>query len=165
MNSIVAFLGKQIAPDTRSGNFSLPHDLFAYRSVQKGHATMTRNCDQCGSAYKAQRSTSRFCSGPCRRRNGGRPAPPRPPAEPSEATKAFLAAVRAELEASGRLGTWQGQALLLLAEAMCTDQPPATLATLSAEFLRARRAAMEDVPAAADDPLDELKRRRDRKSR
>jgi hypothetical protein len=124
---------------------------------------MTRNCDQCGSAYIAQRSTSRFCSGLCRRRNGGRPAPPRPPRELSEASRAFLAAVRAELEAAGRLGTWQGQALLLLAEAMCIDQPPAALAALSKEFLRARRDALQDVVPATVDPLDELKRRRDRK--
>jgi hypothetical protein len=120
---------------------------------------MMRNCDSCGTAYIAQRSTSRFCSSVCRRRNGGRPAPPRPPRVTEDS--ALLDAARAELAAVGRVGTWQGQAVLLLAEAMCTDQTAAAMAAISKEFLRARAVALQDVPAV--DPLDELKRRRDRK--
>jgi hypothetical protein len=72
---------------------------------------------------------------------------------------ALLDAARAELQAAGRINTWQGQALLLLAEAMCSPQTGSALAALSREFLRARAAALHDAPAAAD----ELRRRRDRK--
>jgi hypothetical protein len=123
---------------------------------------MMRNCDSCGTAYMAQRSTSRFCSSRCRRRNAGATAPPRPPAPLVIEDSALIDATRAELQAVGRIDTWQGQALLLLAEAMCTTQTAAALAALSREFLRARAAALQDSPAAGD-PVDELKRRRARK--
>jgi hypothetical protein len=72
-------------------------------------------------------------------------------------------ATRAELEAAGRINTWQGQVLLLLAEKICEPGTGSGTAGLSQEFRRVRAAALQGVPAGAPDPVDEVRARRDRK--
>jgi hypothetical protein len=139
-------------------------------------AQVTRICNVCGRPYEAPRSTSRFCGDTCRKRNLRAPRPrlaevrgdtcrnrnlraprPRPVAQvrPVAADHPLLDAVRAELEAAGRLDSALGQVALLLATRICgvydTGSGTATMA-----------AALRDAPAAAD-PVDELRRRRDPK--
>jgi hypothetical protein len=148
---------------TRDPRVELEISLPRFVPVPIEDFTMMRNCDSCGTAYIAQRSTSRFCSSVCRRRNGGAPAPPRPPQARSEASAALLAVTRAELQAAGMLKSVLGQAALKLAEALGNpDETAGGVAALSRE-LRATMAAVLQCAPAARDPLDELKQRRDRK--
>ena len=50
---------------------------------------MIRLCDECGSPYEAQRSTSRFCSDRCRKRNHKRTVPLVPDAPPVIGSASF----------------------------------------------------------------------------
>ena len=122
---------------------------------------MIRNCDVCSRPYEAKLVTSRFCSGTCRVRNARAPRPR--PEVPTAVDYALRDATRAELEAAGRINTWQGQVLLLLAEKICESGTGSGTAALSQEFRRVRAAALQGVPAGAPDPVDEVKARRDRK--
>jgi hypothetical protein len=87
---------------------------------------------------------------------------PRP--RPAETTVDYslLDACRRELEVAGRLDSWQGQGLLVLAEALCAaPQARSGLAALSKELRAARAEALQGAVASGD-PVDELKARRDR---
>lgn len=75
---------------------------------------------------------------------------------------ALVNAVRAELEAAGRLDSVLGQVALLLAARMCDYDTGSGTATVSTELRSVMAAALRDAPAAGD-PIDELRRRRDRK--
>jgi hypothetical protein len=116
-----------------------------------------RECDECGEVYTAQRSTSKYCSDLCRKRalrnpQGGEPV-----------VTGAAAAVRRELELAGRLDTALGQIALELATAL--ESPKSTgsaKASLARELAVAMDRALAGV-AVADDPMDELKRVRDRK--
>lgn len=132
---------------------------------------MQRNCDECGTAYQAQRATSRFCSTRCRtrqtrKRQAGESitAPisrPQVVALDVTATGALTDATRAEL---GDLAeTADGILLLILAARI--DAVPETspaLATLSKEFAARKSDVMSRVSRVAD-PMDELKARRERR--
>lgn len=124
---------------------------------------MQRPCDVCGRPYEAKRRTSRFCSGRCRQRNHENPRPvplvAMPPAEPGEITKALTS----ELTNTGQMSTWLGQHALILARRL--DDPfesGAGVAALSKAF-RAVLAELDADRVPVDDPLDQLRRRRDRK--
>ena len=129
---------------------------------------MDRCCDHCGAPYRAQRSTSRFCSGACRTAAGRRPrkaAPvvtieaPRPPAGDIEAaTLRELTAAGVEHSAAGAralamarlidspapgtfgaIAGWSREHSAALAEALRTDQ--VVQSTSLADQLKARRDA------------------------
>jgi endogenous inhibitor of DNA gyrase (YacG/DUF329 family) len=129
-----------------------------------------RNCNECGTAYQAQRPTSKFCSTRCRtrqtrKRQSGEPvipAVPRiAPALPTAETGQLTDATRAEL---GDLAE-TADGILLLTLAARIDAVPETspaLATLSKEFAARKADAMSRVSRIAD-PMDELKARRDRR--
>lgn len=147
--------------DSRSAPISpaaLPID------VKGGLTRVTRNCDFCGAAYGARRSTSRFCSDNCRKRNHLTPLPrPVPQQHPAVAADhSILDATRAELQAAGRLDSWRGQLALLLAERMGGFETGGAMAALSRELSRVIVEVMRDTPAAAE-LIDEVRRRRDRK--
>jgi hypothetical protein len=103
-----------------------------------------------------------LCSARCRKRSSRKPAPP-----PGSDSSAVVDAVRAELAAAGRLNTWEGQLALVLARLLETATG-SSLAAVSREFRRVQDLALRSSGGAPrapqpDDPLDELKRRRDGK--
>lgn len=135
---------------------------------------MTRNCDVCRKPFDAKRPQARFCGATCRKRasRGAGPtvAAPKPAVSaplPAEAAGAgLIASVVNELTAAGRLSTALGQCALRLAVRMETStvDTGAGLASMSKEL----RAVMAQALANAeesDDPIDELRARRDRKRR
>jgi hypothetical protein len=83
---------------------------------------------------------------------------------PDDVDYSFLETVRAELEAAGRVDSWQGQLLLELAKRMCEPQSASHLVALSKELSRTL-AAINSAPSTAPDPLDEIRARRDAKRR
>jgi hypothetical protein len=90
-----------------------------------------------------------------------RPRPGESPPRP--VNTALVDAVRAELTIAGRLDSAPGQRALRLAVAMCEfGITGGGLAALSKE-LRATMAEALQNAATANDPLDELRARRDRK--
>jgi endogenous inhibitor of DNA gyrase (YacG/DUF329 family) len=131
---------------------------------------MQRNCNECGTEYRAVRATSKFCSTRCRtrqtrKRQAGEPvipAVPRiAPALPTAETGALTDATRAEL---GPIAD-TADGILLLTLAARIDAVPETspaLATLSKEFA-ARKADTMGLVSRVADPMDELKARRDRR--
>ena len=139
---------------------------------------MTRNCDICGKPFEAMRPTRRFCSATCRQRASrgsivrtptvARPAQMRgadvtPPTHPPAGDYALVDALRAELEAAGVINSRPGQQALLLAEKMCEFGTGGGTVALSREIRRVRAEALQRAPVPADHPMDELRRRRDKK--
>jgi hypothetical protein len=129
-----------------------------------------RPCDHCGKAYEAKRKTSRFCGVNCRNRHARHPelavvdgGTSAPPAGAPPSTSPTVDAVRRELAAVDRLDSIAGSAALQLAAAL--DSPTETgsaKASLARQLVATLEVAMKGVKVA-DDPLDELKRRRDQK--
>jgi len=84
-------------------------------------------CDRCGEPFTSQRSSARFCSGQCRKRNHeGKPVDrvePHvlPSAAPVLDARGAVTAVRAELEAAGLVGTYQRAVALALAHRIDTS--------------------------------------------
>jgi hypothetical protein len=124
-----------------------------------------RACDSCGSLYQPHRSTSRYCSGTCRKR-AQRSGLARPVAERAPAPAAprggqpvgtLHAAVLAELKAAGRDTSALGQACLALATRIDFGQSEtgSALASLTRELRGSLSAALETA-AGAPDALDEL---------
>ena len=130
---------------------------------------MERDCDSCGAPYFARSPLSRYCSPRCAKR-AQRTGLARSAqgaamiAEPPAVTQEVEAAVRATLEDAGRLSTPLGQVALALAHRM--DAPGgdtgAGLAALAKQLAVTLAAVTADV-RPADDLLDELRARRDRK--
>jgi hypothetical protein len=119
-------------------------------------------CVRCGRAYEAKRSDSKFCGSTCKARQHSRPVEAvsevvdLPPAAPSR----LVVAVSAELEAAGRASTAKGLMALMLAEAFAN---PLNNGSQQAALMRELRACLEaalEGAKIADDPLDELRRRR-----
>lgn len=135
---------------------------------------MTRNCDVCRKPFEAKRPQARFCGATCRKRNsrGAGPTAPMPKSAPvvpvpAEAAGAgLIATVVNELTAADRLNTAVGQCALRLAVRMETStvDTGAGLAAMSKE-LRAVMAQALAGAQEAEDPIDELRARRDRKRR
>jgi hypothetical protein len=136
-----------------------------------------RPCDACGEAFEPRTSRSRYCDRvPCRRKRARvakreqrrqrvrranvatlRRAPP---------GEAVAEAVRQELEAAGKLSTSIGQAALVLARRLDDpqDDTGSSSAALSKQLRTLMAEALEDMKIP-NDPLDELRARRERRHR
>jgi len=126
---------------------------------------MTRNCDDCGSAYEARRPNHRFCSTACRVRHHqkGLSGPPVVAAKRPAAPSGLVAAVKRELDAADRSHTALGETAVALAESLVSSYSTgAAKAVLSKELRSVLAEALEGASVAAD-PVDELRRRRDLK--
>ena len=139
---------------------------------------MDRPCDVCGTAYTAQRSTSRFCSQRCKRRaHRGAPTKlppetlpvvpdvvPLPQPESAGLAGGVAESTRVKLVALDRLDSPLGQAAMVLARRL--DNPGmdtgSSIASVARQYQLTMEAATEGVKVALD-PLDELRARRDRK--
>ena len=130
---------------------------------------MQRACDSCRTLYTAKSPLSRYCSSRCAKR-AQRTGLARSAqgaamiAEPPAATQEVEAVVRLALKDAGRLSTPLGQVALALARRL--DSPSgdtgAGLASLAKQLAATLAAVTADV-RPADDLLDELRARRDRK--
>ena len=130
---------------------------------------MERPCDSCGAPYSAKSPLSRYCSSRCAKR-AQRTGLSRSAAEPAvvaavpSGAGAVEAAVRDALEAAGRLSAPAGQVALVLARRL--DAPGGEsgsgLASVARQLAVTVAAVTSNVPSA-DDLLDELRIRRDRK--
>ena len=130
---------------------------------------MERACDSCRTSYAAKSPLSRYCSSRCAKR-AQRTGLARSAqgaatiAQPPAVTQEVEAAVRATLKDAGRLSTPLGQVALTLARRL--DAPGgdtgAGLAALAKQLAATLAAVTADV-RPADDLLDELRIRRDRK--
>lgn len=134
---------------------------------QQTSGTGQQTCEVCQRPFVGRQARQRFCSPTCRSR-GHRgtvivqtPAHPAAEQVPDEQTGLVLA-VRKELEAAGRLDTMLGQSAMLLAQQMCSNRVALGSAALNKE-LRATMASALQGAEVADDPVDELRRRRDAK--
>ena len=130
---------------------------------------MERACDCCRTLYTPRSPLSRYCGSRCAKR-AQRTGLARSAqgaamiAEPPAVTQDVEAAVRLAMEDAGRLSTPLGQVALALARRL--DSPSgdtgAGLAALAKQLVATLAAATADVPPA-DDLLNELRARRDRK--
>jgi hypothetical protein len=130
---------------------------------------MERNCDSCGAPYFARSPLSRYCSPRCAKR-AQRTGLSRSAAEPAvvaavpSGAGAVEAAVQGTLEAAGRLSAPLGQVALVLARRL--DAPSGEsgsgLASVAKQLAVTLAAVGSDV-RPADDLLDDLRIRRDRK--
>jgi hypothetical protein len=124
----------------------------------------------CGDPFVASRDTAKFCGSTCRKR-ASRGAvsvgPVRPVvAVPLAAGEAggVEAATRAELDAVGRTGSSEGQKALMLARRLDADVRDTGMGL--AAVMRAHSVALAEAvkgATVADDPVDELRARRDEK--
>jgi hypothetical protein len=130
---------------------------------------MQRACDSCGAPYSARSPLARYCSPRCAKR-AQRTGLSRSAAEPAvvavvpSGAGAVEAAVRGALETAGRLSAPLGQVALVLARRL--DAPGGEsgsgLASVAKQLAVTLAAVTADV-RPADDLLDELRIRRDRK--
>lgn len=138
---------------------------------------MDRACDVCGTAYTAKRASSRYCSPRCKTRahrapdtvkaqpKAQAPVVPIPTPEPTDALAVSVAeSTRRALVDLGRLESPLGQATMVLARRL--DNPGsdtgAGLASLAKQY-QATFAVATEGAKTEEDPLDELRARRDRK--
>ena len=128
---------------------------------------MMRNCDSCGCSYQAKRETSKFCSTRCRvnasnaRKYAGNPqVAPVVQEQPAVVAGGLVDVTRAALEEADRLDSVPGQQALRIAEAMAGRETGGGIAALSKALSTVMAEALEGVAAAAD-PLDELRVRRE----
>jgi hypothetical protein len=130
---------------------------------------MTRPCDSCGTPYEAKRAASRFCSSRCRVRSSRSPAkavdaPAAPLTDP--ATSGLLIATTAALEAAHVLDNALGQlAIEVSLRIVNPAETGASVASLAKQLRETMTAALNTSEEVVADPLDELRRRRDRKRR
>lgn len=138
---------------------------------------MQATCSECGTRFQAQRRTAKYCTPACSQRAvrrraitreaEGRPDVTTPPGSESPASAhdatLLVAATIDELAKAGRLGTALGQAALVLADkaGRTSDTGSATAAVV--KQLQATLAAALAGAEGQQDPLDELRARRDRK--
>lgn len=134
---------------------------------------MERLCVSCGAPLPAPKSSGRprtkceSCS-PARARDARRRAPHKlaevAPLESSPTRPSgLLGATRRQLEDAGRLDSIAGQAALVLAEQLVNGQHSGAGYAALVRELRATIAEALDGAAVANDPLDEIKLRRDLK--
>lgn len=129
----------------------------------------------CGKQYTPKRASSKYCGSTCRTRatrlRAEQPPAPAaaapaadPPAQPSLPTL-LVARTMQQLEEAGRLDTVLGQQALVLAsrlEVITALDTGASMAAVSKELRAVMTEAMTGV-AVAEDPIDELRRRREAK--
>lgn len=85
---------------------------------------------------------------------------------PVEPSRALVAAVTRELEQAGRLHTAASQQALLLAARLCSasHDTGSSISALSRELTSVMEVALKDTwVGSGPDPLDQLRRRRDKK--
>ena len=133
---------------------------------------MTRECDQCGKSFEAKRSTAKYCGSTCRaRRATGKPpvrmassaavtSLPRPDADERGAVAAAMLVM---LTDCSRESTPLGVLALHLA---ATIDDPMTQANAKAALAKSLRETLAEAVKGADvpdNPVDELRRKRDLK--
>lgn len=122
---------------------------------------MSRDCEFCGRAFQAQRSTAKYCSKDCRTRKakGERPRVETVPVEPD---RGLVDAVRADLTALGRADSVIGRRAIELAERIVS---PFTTGAAVSSLDKQLGDVMAEAAAgsAASDPVDEFTRRRNAK--
>lgn len=131
---------------------------------------MQRTCARCGKPFEAQRSTAKYCGSTCRSAESLHPVAPDAREEVAKALlgsitppSPLVSRIEAELVAAGRLETAKGQMALELAAAYGS---PFDNGSQKASLMRAVRDLLDDAldgAEVADDPLDELRGRRERK--
>lgn len=135
-----------------------------------------RRCGECGKSLVGMRPQAKFCGPRCRNRAGRKSKPAGSVVDlpgrdedgqesAGEVAGGVAEAVRVELEAADRLGTSLGQAALGLARRIDRGglmETGSAYAALVRE-MRATLAAATAGAAVADDPVDELRRRRERR--
>lgn len=124
---------------------------------------MQRRCDVCGKTYKATRSTSKYCSSTCRSdaSTGRREVIPSMPAPSGDGP--LTLAIRTSLEVTERLYSPLGQASIALAVRVDSGQENGSAVAALIRELRTTLDSALDGAAIADDPVDELKRRREQR--
>jgi len=124
---------------------------------------MQRQCAVCQREFQAKRASARYCGNACRQR--AHRAAPLKVAKSQDANASAdsptVAAVRAALESASRADGYLGATALTLA-ARVDDTPGAGAATVARELRAVMSEALRDA-ALADDPVDEVKQRRDAK--
>lgn len=118
----------------------------------------TRTCVQCTREFPVVRSTAKYCSPTCRsraRRAQGSGA--------AEAVAGLVDQTVGELLRLGKLDSVMGQHALILARRM--ESPFETLAAVAAGGKElSRLMAVAAAKGAAEDPVDDVKRKRDEKA-
>ena len=130
---------------------------------------MQRNCAVCNESFDAKRPQAKYCSTRCRTRasraglaSNRNPAAVAPMV--TRETSGLLDAVQAELEAAGKVNTVAGQHALELASRIVNAPGMNTgVAALSKQLQNVLAEALRGAASAQANPLDELKKRRDRK--
>ena len=133
---------------------------------------MTRECDQCGKSFEAKRSTAKYCGSTCRaRRATGQP--PVKLASPADVTPLprpdagergpVAAATLIMLTDCARESTPLGVLALHLAATIDDLMTPANAKAALAKSLRETLAEAVKGANVADNPVDELRRKRDLK--
>ncbi len=122
---------------------------------------MVITCASCDTAFEASRSSVKFCSDRCRGRShqrGKRTTPGTTAPAPG-----LVAAVRGELEAAGRQGSYAGQLAVELAQRMVAPGETG-IASLSKELRTVMDSALGGgpVPAAVEDEVDRARKARDK---
>lgn len=127
---------------------------------------MQRSCDTCRTSYDAKRPNSKYCSDLCRKRSArGSVTPSLSPVAPLAGDRGegdakvatLVSATRAELTAAGRLGSSLGQAAMLLARRLESEE--VETGSSIAALVREHRAALAEATAGAvivEDPLDQM---------
>lgn len=119
-----------------------------------------RTCEVCGSAYASTHPKARFCSDRCRKRHqrsgGGDPAA----LLAAEGTGRVLAAWETYLASLGALDTVEGQLALILARRVESPRESGSSVAVLHKALIEMHQHFE-AKRVVDDPLDELRRRRD----
>lgn len=132
---------------------------------------MQRNCAVCNESFDAKRPQAKYCSTRCRTRASraglavGRNSKAAAAAPTiTRETSGLLDAVQAELEAAGKLNTVSGQHALELASRIVNAPGMNTgVAALSKQLQNVLAEALRGTAGPQVNPLDELKKRRDRK--
>lgn len=141
---------------------------------------MQKPCETCSTPFEYGNNKARFCSDKCRKRAARRLAkvvefPAQTPEltpqnDPNQAQStpisSLLGKIRSTLAESGVLETPNGQLALKLAERLetQTNDSGSSVAALSKELRMVMAEALNRV-VAADDPIDELQRRREARRR
>lgn len=128
---------------------------------------MKKNCATCGKPFDAQRKTAKYCSGRCRVQaqrttSEASVTPLQPAAQPADGD--VEQAAREELVRYGRESSVGGQVVLALARRIDAGvgETGASFAALSKELRSAMAAAVAGAEAEAD-PVDEVRKQRERK--
>lgn len=121
---------------------------------------MRKSCVVCGDSFEAKRKDARTCSASCRSKKRY-PTPP----QDDPLGNPLVVAVRAELEAAGKLDSMLGQLALSLAARVKSEA--SGVSALSRELRAVTAAAVgaqvSSSAAGGGDGVDELRDRRDAK--